>query len=76
MTPAEGGGNSSRRMRTFAEILHDKQNHRNILEVKIARMNSRDIMIPLNEEDISKFLLNIIGINVDDCERIALRMSK
>ena len=37
MTPAMGGDSGDslpRRMRTFAEILNEEQNHRNILEVK------------------------------------------
>ena len=72
-TPAMGGG--SKRMRTFAEILHEEQNNRNILEVKISRASNRDgLMIkPLNEEDISEFLFNIVGLKAEDCVGIALR---
>ena len=42
MTPAMGGDRGDclpRKMRTFAEILNEEQNYRNILEVKLIRLN-------------------------------------
>ena len=42
MTPALGGDGRDgllRKMRTFAEILNEEQNHRSILEVKLVRLN-------------------------------------
>ena len=79
--PATGGGSDSSkpRMRTFAEILHEEQNHRNILEVKLERLSIADEngdkikAKTLNEDDICDFLFDIVQLKVEDCAGIALR---
>ena len=81
MTPASGGGSSDKtpcKMRNFAEILHDEQHYRNILEVKLIRksetINGEQIKSKtLTEADISELFFDIIKLKVDDCEGIALR---
>ena len=81
MTPARGGDSSDKtpnRMRNFAEILNDEQHHRNILEVKLVRksetINGELVKSKaLTEADLSEFFFDIIKLNVEDCEGIALR---
>ena len=82
MTPAAGGDsvdNSHRRLRNFAEILNDEQNHRNILEVKLTRNSETDEsgeivrVKPLNDADLSEFLFDIIELKMEDCDGIGLR---
>ena len=85
MTPAAGGDgvdNTNRRLRTFAEILNDDQQHRNILEVKLFRTSetlvSGEIVKPktLNEADISEFLFDVMQLKMDDCQAIGLRTQR
>ena len=85
MTPAMGGDRGDclpRKMRTFAEILNEEQNYRNILEVKLIRLNvSYDCgelvkARGLTEDDISEFLFDVIGLKVEDCLGIALRTNR
>ena len=79
-TPATGTDSvPPKRMRSFAEFLSNEQKNRNILLVKMTRgSTSRDEVSikPLNQEDISEFLFDIIKLKVEDCEGIALRTHK
>ena len=81
MTPALGGDrlDNTRKLRNFAEILNEEKHHRNILEVKLVRTNFIDEkgeqvkVKTLNEEDLSEFLFDVIGLKMEDCLGIALR---
>ena len=83
VTPASGGdsvdSSSSCRMRNFAEILNDEQQHRNILEVKLFRTsetleNGETVKVKtLNEADLSEFLFDVLKLKMEDCEGIGLR---
>ena len=82
MTPALGGDSVTslpRRMRSFAEILYDDQQHRNILEVKLVRTSKNNEsgenvkVKTLNEDDLSEFLFDVIKLKIEDCLGLALR---
>ena len=67
------------RLRSFAEILNEEQQHRNILEVKIVRIstyntNGEEVKPKtLNEVDLSEFFFDELKLKVEDCKSIALR---
>ena len=66
-------------MCTFAEIMNEEKQHRNILEVKLVRTsqpqeNGENLKVPtVNETDLSEFIFDVIKLKVDDCLGIALR---
>ena len=69
MTPTLGGDSADslpRRLRSFGEILHEDQHHRNILEVKLTKTNMNNEsgeavkVKSLNEDDISEFIFGTI----------------
>ena len=85
MTPASGGDSVDslpRRLRSFAEILHDDQHHRNILEVKLIRTsktNERGETVKaktLNEDDISEFIFDVLKLKMDDSKGAGLRTTR
>ena len=82
MTPAQGGDSTDSsfcKMRNFAEILNEDQQHRNILEVKLYKTsetldNGEIVKVKtLNEADLSEFLFDIMELKMEDCEGIGLR---
>ena len=82
MTPASGGGSvgeSSVKMRSFAEIMKDEMLHRNILEVKLVKTevtleNGDKVKAKtLTDVDLSEFLFDVINLKMEDCDGISLR---
>ena len=82
MTPTLGGDSADslpRRLRSFGEILHEDQHHRNILEVKLTKTNMNNEsgeavkVKSLNEDDISEFIFGTIHLKFDDAKALALR---
>ena len=65
-------------MRSFAEILIDDQHHRNILEVKLIRMNKTNEngetvkAKTLNEDDLSEFIFDILKLKMEDSNGVGL----
>ena len=73
----EGGGAvAPKKMRSFAEILADAKENRNILVIKLAKkqINVNGVKVNpehLDYEKIGELLFDIIGLKIEDCERVA-----
>ena len=82
MTPASGGdsvGDKKVKMRSFAEIMNDELLHRNIIEIKLNRLEvetesgNKIKAKTLTEIDLSEFLFEVMNLKMEDCEGIGLR---
>ena len=60
------GGNM--KTRTFAQIIQDEKNQRNIIEIQLNRIVTNDSdPKSLTYEDIGELLFDVLQINPDDC---------
>jgi hypothetical protein len=83
MTPSEMGDSVGRsaKMRTFAQIIAEEKESRNILEIKMTRLQYEEEgeMKPaksLNIEDVSILVFDVIKVKPEDCLGIALSTSR
>ena len=54
--------------RTFAQIIQDEKNQRNIIEIQLNRIVTNDSdPKSLTYEDIGELLFDVLQINPDDC---------
>ena len=71
-----------KRMRTFQEILAEETENRNILEIKLKRMNvineagEQGRAKNLSTEDVSILLFDVIKVKPEDCQGVALYTSR
>ena len=83
VTPTEGGSTTGnkKQLRTFAEIIADAKENRNILVIKLAK---KPVVIEgvrvnpehLDYDKIGELLFDILGLKVEDCERVAWTTSR
>jgi hypothetical protein len=83
VTPNEMGDRigDSKQIRSFAQILADEKEKRNILEIKIRKIttfgdNDQVSVKPLNFEDISVLIFDVIKMKPNDCLGVALQTSR
>ena len=83
MTPIGLGDRAgdSREMRTFAQILADEKENRNILEIKLRKIttyvdNDQVSVKPISTEDLSVLLFEVIKLKPGDCAGVALYTSR
>ena len=77
VTPREGDGQgATKHMRSFAQILADEAENRNILEIKLIKKSSGDSTIPrpenLSLEKVGELMFDVLKIKAEDCIRVAL----
>ena len=83
-TSAKVGGShcEKKKMRSFQQILTEEKERRNILEIKMRRLNvtkedgSQTKANYLSIEDVIVLIFEILKINPDDCHGVALVTSK
>ena len=65
-------------MRTFAQILADEKQKRNILEIKLRKLSNNDQLSvkSLTVEDVSVLLFDVIKLDPSHCLGVALRTSR
>ena len=77
-TSRVGGSTSGpRQMRTFAQILADEKENRNILEIKLTKrvgdeQGNQTKPENLSLEKIGELMFDVIKLKADECERVAL----
>ena len=76
-----GGGKTVKKMRSFAQIIADEKENRNILEIKIVRkeVEENGEMKPakaLTMDDVSALIFDVIGVKPQECLQIALYSSR
>ena len=72
-----GSTTGPKQMRTFAQIIADEKESRNILEIKLTKKVGNDVENPrrpenLSLESIGELLFDVIKLKAEDCERVAL----
>ena len=78
----EGRQVEMKRMRSFQEILAEEKEKRNILEIKLRRLNvtgedGNQLKAKyLTFEEVSVLIFDILKINPDDCSGVALATSR
>ena len=75
VTSKEGDSHSNpKQMRTFAQILADERDKRNILEIKLTKMSSggEGRIENLSLEKIGELMFDVIKLKAEECERVAL----
>ena len=74
----EGSHGGPKRMRTFAEILADEKENRNILEIKLTKVHDDNQVKAdnLSLERIGELLFDVIMLKPEECERVALVTSR
>ena len=80
VTPIVMGDSSGdkKEMRSFAQILADEKQKRNILEIKIRKLTGKDqtVVKSLTIEDVSVLLFDVIKVNPSHCLGVALKTSR
>ena len=85
VTPSGLGGGGFKagevKMRPFDQIVAEEKEHRNILEVKITRLQIVEEGVPkparpLSLDDVSVLIFDVIGVNPQDCLGVALYTSR
>ena len=74
-TSSVGGSlGGPKQMRTFAQILADERETRNILEIKLTKICTGDGVKPenLSLEKIGELMFDVLKLKTDDCDRVAL----
>ena len=69
------------KMRSFAQIISEEKAQRNILEIKITKLQIEEDgetkqAKPLTLEDVSVLLFDVIGVKPDECLGVALHTSR
>ena len=85
VTSSGMGGSDARpgesKMRTFEQIIAEEKDNRNILEVKITRLQIEEDGVqkpakPLSLDDVSVLIFDVIGVKPQDCLGVALYTSR
>ena len=83
VTPSRLGGSVGRsaKMRSFAQIVAEEKQSRNILEIKMTRLqiDEEGVMKPaksLNVEDVSILVFDVMKVKPEDCLGVALSTSR
>ena len=76
-----GKTGDSKEMRSFAQIIPDERQNRNILEVKIRKItkfvdDDQVSVKPLTIEEVSVLIFDVIKLQPNDCLGVALRTSR
>ena len=83
VTPSGMGDSASRKikMRSYAEIIAEEKENRNIIEIKITKLQVEEDGVmkqakPITLEDVSVLLFDEIGVKPEECEGVALYTSR
>ena len=78
VTPLRLGGSSEAvKLSTYEQIIAEEKENRNILEIKITRLQIDENRVmkpakPLSADDVSVLIFDMIGVNPQECLGVAL----